>query len=63
MITLEGSSLIFRFPEVHQGAKGTIQFQRTLRIPDDGKHYPLPPGLGTFPVRHIEDFANRLPEA
>ena len=48
MITLESNSLIFRFPEVHEGAKSAIQFQRTLRIPDDGKHYPLPPGLGAF---------------
>ena len=26
-----------------------IQFQRTLRIPDDDKTYPLPPSLGQFP--------------
>jgi hypothetical protein len=63
MITLESNSLIFRFPDAHEDAKSAIQFQRTLRIPDDGKHYPLPPGLGTFPLRHVEDFANRVPEA
>jgi hypothetical protein len=34
-----------------------------LRIPDDGKHYPLPPGLGAFSLRHVEDFADRVPEA
>ena len=62
MITLEGDSLIFRFPEVHDHASTEIQFQRTLRIPDDGKHYPLPPGLGAFPLRHLEDFARRVPE-
>ncbi len=28
-----------------------ISFERTLRIPDDGKRYPLPPGLGLFPIR------------
>lgn len=28
-----------------------ITFQRTLRIPDDGNAYPLPPGLGPFPIR------------
>ena len=50
MITLEGSTLRFRFPEVHDHARTEIHFQRTLRIPDDGKHYPLPPGLGTFPL-------------
>jgi hypothetical protein len=63
MITLEGSSLVFRFPEVHEDASTKIQFQRTLRIPDDGKHYPLPPGLGAFPLRHVEDYAKRVPAA
>lgn len=35
--------------------RAAISFQRTLRIPDDGKDYPLPPGLGRFPVRHVDD--------
>src|SRR5215472_4787343 len=61
MITLEGNNLTFRFPVVHQSAKSAIQFQRTLRVPDDGKHYPLPPGLGRFPLRHIDDYASRVP--
>jgi hypothetical protein len=38
-----------------------LRFQRTLRIPDDGKHYPLPPGLGTFPVFRVADYASRVP--
>ena len=62
MITLEGNNLTFRFPEVRESAKTVMQFQRTLRIPDDGKHYPLPPGLGAFALRHVEDFADRVPE-
>ena len=32
-----------------------IQFQRTLRIPDDGKTYPLPPSLGAFPCVKVQD--------
>jgi hypothetical protein len=32
-----------------------IAFQRTLRIPDDGQTYPLPPGLGPFPIRRDGD--------
>lgn len=32
-----------------------ISFERTLRIPDDGKAYPLPPGLGLFPIRAVGD--------
>ncbi|MEM9863452.1 MAG: hypothetical protein AAF938_17785 [Myxococcota bacterium] len=39
----------------------TISFQRTLRIPDDGKAYPLPPGLGRFPLRRVNDYADRVP--
>lgn len=40
-----------------------ITFQRTLRIPDDGNTYPLPPGLGQFPIRRVEDYSDRVPEA
>jgi hypothetical protein len=61
MITLERDSLVFRFPEVHELAKTEVNFQRTLRIPDNGKHYPLPPGLGSFSLKHLEDFADRIP--
>ena len=34
-----------------------ISFERTLRIPGDGRPYPLPPGLGLFPIRRLgEEF-------
>lgn len=38
-----------------------VSLMRTFRIPDDGRAYPLPPGLGRFPLRHIDDFAASLP--
>src|SRR5204862_7403701 len=41
----------------------TVSFQRTLRIPDDGRTYPLPPGLGEFPLRLVRDYAHRVPAA
>ena len=63
MILLEDNCLEFRFDEVHAAARCSISFQRTLRIPDDGRDYPLPPGLDTFPLRHLDDYAARLPEA
>ncbi len=63
MITLESDRLTFRFPEVHPDATCSLDFQRTLRIPDDGADYPLPPGLGSFPLRHADDYADRLPDA
>ena len=49
-----------RFPKVHPKAELDITFQRTLRIPDDGKDYPLPAGLGRLPLRYIEDCAGEL---
>lgn len=62
MIELNDDSLKFRFPEVYPGAELEITFQRTLRIPDDDTDYPLPPGLGSFPLRHVDDFGAGLPE-
>jgi len=62
MITLQEDRLEFRFPEVHEEAQCSISFQRTLRIPDDEKDYPLPPGFGKFPLRHLDDYAGRIPE-
>ncbi len=40
----------------------TIRFQRTLRIPDDGQTYPLPAGLGSFPLRSVDDYLDTAPE-
>ncbi len=51
------------FPDVHPQARLHIEFQRTLRIPDDGQVYHLPPGLGPFPLKHVDDFAPRIPSA
>lgn len=35
------------------GERLGISFHRTLRVPDDGRTYPLPPGLGRFPLRRV----------
>lgn len=61
MIELTNHSLTFSFPEVHPHARMHITFERTLRIPDDEKTYPLPPGLGNFPLRLIDDYADSVP--
>jgi hypothetical protein len=61
MITLERQQLVIRFPDIHPHAEARISFQRTLRIPDDGADYPLPPGMGSFPLHHVEDYQGKLP--
>ena len=38
-----------------------IEFQRTLRIPDDGRIYPLPAGFGRFPLQHVDDYKDTVP--
>lgn len=48
---------------LHLGERFSVSFQRTLRIPDDGRTYPLPPGLGPFPLYRVADFAARVPPA
>lgn len=46
---------------IHIGKHFVLNFQRTLRIPDDGRTYPLPPGLGEFPICKVEDYEDRVP--
>ncbi|WP_200304866.1 hypothetical protein [Streptomyces adelaidensis] len=38
-----------------------VRFKRTLRLPESGTHQ-LPPGLGDFPIRRVEDYPNTAPE-
>jgi hypothetical protein len=45
-----------------RGTRCQISFQRTLRLPDDGKTYPLPAGLGRFPLRSVNGYADTTPQ-
>lgn len=49
--------------EIQIGRHFAVSFQRTLRIPDDGDTYPLPPGLGQFPICRVEDYESRVPSS
>jgi len=44
------------------GQRMGISFHRTLRIPTAEKPFPLPPGLGRFPIYKVSDYAQGLPE-
>lgn len=41
----------------------TITLHRTIRLPEDGKSHSLPPSRGQFPMKRIEDYRDRVPEA
>jgi hypothetical protein len=45
------------------GPHFSLSLQRTLRIPDDGRAFPLPAGLGRFPVCRVSDYASAVPES
>jgi hypothetical protein len=51
-----------RDDELRFGEGFSLTFQRTLRIPDDGRTYPLPPGLGRFPILPVADHRDRVPK-
>lgn len=51
-VKMENDQLIF--------ANGTmVNFQRTLRIPEDGNVHALPPGFGPFPLQRCSDHPAR----
>ncbi|MEU0039863.1 hypothetical protein [Streptomyces sp. NPDC006333] len=52
-VRIEGNSLL-----LPGGVR--IRFMRTLRLPETGTH-GLPPGLGEFPLRRVEDHADTVP--
>lgn len=63
MLELINNQMKFSFPDVHANAKCGITFERTLRIPDDGKQYHLPPSIGNFPTLNIDDLPKeKVPE-
>lgn len=49
--------------EIRVGPGVTIGFERTLRVPDDGRAYPVPPALDILPVYRVEDYSRTVPAA
>lgn len=48
---------------VRIGDRFSVTFQRALRSPDNGRPYPLQPGLGQLPILKVQDYADHLPPA
>lgn len=53
--------LFFSFPEVSPDVSLRVEFNQTLRTPDDGNTYRLPPHFGALPLRHVDDFPQKAP--
>lgn len=54
--------VIIENDQVRIGRHCKISFNRTLRIPEDGKDYPLPANFGRLPICRVEDYAEKVPE-
>jgi hypothetical protein len=39
-----------------------VGFHRTIRLPEDGKTHALPPSLGLFPVKLVDDYKDKVPK-
>lgn len=39
-----------------------INFQRTIRVPDNQEDNELPPAMGTFPLYSVSQYQDRLPQ-
>lgn len=61
-IEIKNDKLNFTYSELGQQEVLELSFNRTLRIPDDNKKYPLPPGIGSFPLSHVQDYQNNVPQ-
>lgn len=47
--------------QIRIGRHTRVSFHRTLRVPEDGKQYPLPAGFGEFPILRVADYADKVP--
>lgn len=69
-LTLKSTTAKMLLPDVTlYQQSGTIQvgdlqinLKRTIRVPDNENANCLPPGLGNFPVYHVKDYAERMPD-
>jgi ubiquitin len=55
-VGLQNSSLVWK------NCDFSVNIQRTLRLPMDGKTYPLPPGLGSFPMVPVANYPETAPK-
>ncbi len=65
--TLEQSSIFRKAKDIIRVSRGCreqldIFFQRTIRVPDGKGDSALPPGMGSFPLYSVPNYAEKLPK-
>ena len=63
MIELKRDSLVFTFPEVHPEARLRDRLPAHAAHPRRRQRLPAAPGLGSFPLRHVDDYHDACPSA
>jgi hypothetical protein len=60
---LDASTSSYRLIKVKDmtGDQLEISLRRTVRVPDNGKTYSLPPDCGAFPLYNVLDYEKQLP--
>lgn len=56
--SVQNGSVIF----THGQDRFTVTLHRTLRLPEDGNTYELPPSMGNFPIKRVEDYKDKVPK-
>lgn len=57
--SVRGGSIVFE----GAGCSMAITLHRTLRLPEDGKTHALPPSMGHFPIKLVDDYRDKVPPA
>ncbi len=59
----QSTSVVIDKDRIRVGRFFSIAFRRTLRVSEDGKDYPLPPGFRKpFPIFRVQDYADKVPQ-
>lgn len=59
----QSASVVIDKNRLRVGRFFSVTFRRTLRVPEDGKDYPLPPGFkDPFPIFRVQDYADKVPQ-
>jgi len=56
-IEAQNGNVIFKHPK----GSFTVTLHRTVRLPEDGKTHALPPSVGVFPVKRVDDYRDKVP--
>jgi hypothetical protein len=58
-VSIESAGATFAWSD---GNSLSVKFHRTFRLPEDGNTHALPPSVGGFPVKRVDDYRSKVPK-